>query len=131
MTTKNAGEKEQGMSEGPYKVGYQRGYHTVIDGSGVIVYSDDTSGGVNMFADAANYAHAHATDAAARRVRELEEALAAMVRAFESGWPSHATESIGGLGHMPGESCNACRMMRPYKDAQSALAGKERTDGAE
>lgn len=81
--------------------------------------------------EAANYAHAHATAAAARRVRELEEALAAMVREFESGWPSHATESIGGLGHMPGESCNACRMMRPYKDAQSALAGKERTDGAE
>lgn len=79
----------------------------------------------------ANSSHAHATAAAARRVRELEEALAAMVRAFESGWPSHATESIGGLGHMPGESCNACRMMRPYKDAQSALAGKERTDGAE
>ncbi len=76
-------------------------------------------------------AHAHATAAAARRVRELEEALAAMVREFESGWPSHATESIGGLGHMPGESCNACRMMGPYKAAEAALAGKERSDGAE
>lgn len=48
-------------------------------------------------------------------------ALEAMVRAFENGWPSHATESIGGLGHMPGESCNACRMMPAYWSAQKAL----------
>ena len=53
-------------------------------------------------------------------------ALEAMVRAFENGWPSHATESIGGLGHMPGESCNACRMMPAYWSAQKALA-KETT----
>ncbi len=116
MTTKNAGEKEQGMSEGPYKVGYQRGYHTVIDGSGVIVYSDDTSGGVNMFADAANYAHAHATDAAARRVRELEEALewilSVPARPMSARIRADTTEEM-------------CRI------AKEALAGKERSDGAE
>ncbi len=55
-------------------------------------------------------------------------ALEAMVRAFENGWPSHATESIGGLGHMPEESCNACRTMPAYLSAQQALTlAKETT----
>lgn len=106
-------------------------YWEVRDQSNAYVDGFSVKVDADCLAEKLNLAHAHATAAAARRVRELEEALAAMVREFESGWPSHATESIGGLGHMPGESCNACRMMRPYKDAQSALAGKERSDGAE
>ena len=114
MTTQNAGEKEQGMSEGPYKVGYQRGYHTVIDGSGVIVYSDDTSGGVNMFADAANYAHAHATDAAARRVRELEGLLRESESLIVAAWSDGTNEVADSL----------------LNRIDAALAGKERSDGA-
>jgi hypothetical protein len=127
MTTQNAGEKEQGMSEGPYKVGYQRGYHTVIDGSGVIVYSDDTSGGVNMFADAANYAHSHATDAAARRVRELEEE-----RDVYKNECAKARAILGPFGTLRDGIIQEDGLM--YEDARrasDAIAGKERSDGAE
>lgn len=60
-------------ANGPYTTGYMRGLHTVIDGSGVVVYSDDTSAGVNMFADAANYAHSQALTSQAARLKELEE----------------------------------------------------------
>lgn len=121
------------MSEGPYKAVSSEGKWYIAGPPGGVLkgYWREDRIEAEDLAERLNTAHAHATAAAARRVRELEEALAAMVREFESGWPSHATESIGGLGHMPGESCNACRMMRPYKDAQSALAGKERSDGAE
>ena len=123
------------MSDGPYKLSNvvltTHPPQYTVTGPHLVKTAGMSQTAACILADTLNLAHAHATAAAARRVRELEEALAAMVRAFESGWPSHTTESIGGLGHMPGESCNACRMMRPYKDAQSALAGKERSDGAE
>lgn len=62
-------------AKGPYRTGYERGYYTVIDGGGVVVYSDSEVSGVNMFTDAANYAHHHALAAQAERVRQLEEAV--------------------------------------------------------
>lgn len=62
----------QSEAKGPYRTGYERGYYTVIDGSGVVVYSDSEVSGVNMFADAANYAHHHALAAQAERVKKLE-----------------------------------------------------------
>jgi hypothetical protein len=84
----------------------------VIDGSGVVVYSDDTSAGVNMFADAANYAHHQALASQAARVRELEEALTHIVEYWNRSENDRAMSDA--LYHM-------------IETAQAALTPKEAT----
>ena len=75
------------------------------------------------FASAHALAHAHATDAAARRVRELEEALRYIATADGCGC------------HPACVCCDASSLLIWKQEAKSlaaeALAGKERSDGAE
>lgn len=139
MTTKNAGEKEQGMSEGPYKaelvdgiwrcVGPQSWWHC-----GDCRDSYDSE----LTAKRMNLAHAHATDAAARRVRELEEALRVAstmcVKCFGRGTYSTGCPCIDDPRWEPDyHNCGAydaeCDDSTCVK-VRAALAGKERSDGA-
>jgi len=90
-------------------------------------------------ADAANLAHAHATDAAARRVRELEEALKVAstmcVKCFGRGTYSTGCPCVDDPRWEPDyHNCGAydaeCDDSTCVK-VRAALAGKERSDGAE
>ena len=82
MTTQNAGEKEQGMSE-VYTIKWDgMAFAMMLGGEEVDKHFDSLH--ADVACEAANLAHAHATDAAARRVRELEDREGILLEALEA-----------------------------------------------
>ncbi len=101
------------MSEGPYKcrvVGLCSG-EVVDERTGAVVSESNHKDDAYAIAHMMNKAHAHATDAAARRVRELEGLCLRARNGLHMVCPYDAAELID--------------------DLTNALAGKERSDGAE
>lgn len=130
------------MSEGPYKTvpfhgADSDGYSEVVDSNGRVAYTTDEESARQVCKEL-NLAHAHATDAAARRVRELEEALRVAstmcVKCFGRGTYSTGCPCIDDPRWEPDyHNCGAydaeCDDSTCVK-VRAALAGKERSDGA-
>lgn len=113
------------MSEGPYKcrvVGLCSG-EVVDERTGAVVSESNHKDDAYAIAHMMNKAHAHATDAAARRVRELEEALSWAAK-LDSEHKDNCPVPDLGLRAMYRQ-----KWREAY--ARAALAGKERSDGAE
>ena len=128
------------MSEGPYKcrvVGLCSG-EVVDERTGTVVSESNHKDESYKVARMMNLAHAHATDAAARRVRELEEALRVAstmcVKCFGRGTYSTGCPCVDDPRWEPDyHNCGAydaeCDDSTCVK-VRAALAGKERSDGA-
>ncbi len=98
-------------------------YWEVRDQSNAYVDGFSVKVDADCLAEKLNLAHAHATDAAARRVRELEEALSWAAK-LDSEHKDNCPVPDLGLRAMYRQ-----KWREAY--ARAALAGKERSDGAE
>ena len=129
------------MSEVPYKVvgkkdGRRTWYH-ILDANKNTVDTWPERGHAVAACSLANYAHAHATDAAARRVRELENNC----EWLRSQWERHR-KALNAIAWGEYDNVAFCRRLAQDELAigvkaandratatVEALAGKERSDG--